>query len=63
MGINFEWSDFLPERIISDSNKITQILYNIVEYILANSSVNNNFDIKVSYKADLGSLLEITIND
>lgn len=64
-NIFFKWGENLPEVILSDSNKITQILYNLVEYVLLNHAEESPLDIKINHEAQQGpnGLLDIAIID
>jgi CheY-like chemotaxis protein len=63
--ISFNWSEHLPENIVCDPNKLTQILYNIIEYILANKSEKSQLSINIDHKPqdNVNTLLEIIIRD
>ncbi|MFK7810634.1 MAG: response regulator [Saprospiraceae bacterium] len=63
--INLKWEESLPEVVVSDSNKITQILYNIIEYNLLSNTAKSILDIQLNHQqgADVKSLLEISICD
>ena len=65
MNIDFTWSESLPELISSDPNKITQILFNIIEYILLNTSKDNQLHIKVNHQPPSNDeiVLGITIQE
>jgi CheY-like chemotaxis protein len=63
--ILFNWSESLPRIILSDSNKITQILYNLTEFILLNNSEPPPLNIEINHQQQQSGevLLNISITD
>ncbi len=68
MNLSFDWSTELPELLVSDAGKITQLFYNIVEYILPETAKTSedrqlNIDISYSSQQDAAGMLHIAISD
>ncbi|MEO1515257.1 MAG: response regulator [Bacteroidota bacterium] len=49
--LDFQISDKLPEKVISDGNKLTQVLYNMLDYIIKQTSQDQDLKLKASVDA------------